>query len=370
MRQRKPLTQILTHGRAYWDRADAPAVVRREFDKVLKCRTAALGAEVYESASEQRMVYHTCKSRACPSCGHRATLQWQREQWAALPDIPYKGIVLTMPRELWPIFRQNRHLLHDLPTIGADVIQQWAKEKYGVRLIIVVVLHTFARDLNFNCHLHILVSAGGLEESQNRWIPSLYYQRDILWRIWRDAVVSYLLQALAAGVLDSESDLESLEELLKAQGERWWNIRIQGSQTKEHFLRYAGRYVRHPPIAQHRITKVTDREVEFWKKDLKLKQRIKLRLSIAEFISVLADHVPDHYRHAIRYFGLWAPGSKAKTSAVVFAVLRQRQCSRPQRLSWRLSLQTYFGRDPLIDSRGHYMHWVRRMKPCLSSGPG
>jgi hypothetical protein len=325
---------------------------------------------VYESDTERKIVYYTCKSRACPSCGHRATLQWQREQWAALPDIPYKGIVLTMPDVLWPIFRQNRHLLHDLPTIGADVIQQWARDRYGVRLIVVVVPHTFARDLGFNCHLHILVSAGGLQESQNRWIPSLYYPRDTLMEKWRDALISYLLEALAARVLESEMDQESLAEMLKAQGERWWNIRVQGSQTKEHFLRYAGRYVRHPPIAQHRITKVTDREVEFWKKDLKLKQRVKERLSIAAFVDVLADHVPDNYRHAIRYFGLWAPGSKARTSVVIFALLRQCQRSRPRRLSWRRSLQTYFGRDPLVDSHGQYMHWVRRLNPCLSRGAG
>jgi hypothetical protein len=304
MRTRRPLTEILTNGRAFWDRAETRPVVRREFDKVLKCGTAALGAEVYESDTERKIVYHTCKSRACPSCGHRATLQWQREQWASLPDIPYKGIVLTMPRELWPIFQQNRHLLHDLPTIGADVIQQWAKDRYGVRLIIVVVPHTFARDLNFNCHLHVLVSAGGLQESQNCWVPSLYYHRDTLMQRWRDALIGYLLEALAASVLESELSPEDLEAVLKAQGRRWWNIRVQSSQTKEHFLRYACRYVRHPPIAQRRLTKVTDREVEFWKKDLKLKQRVNLRYSIEEFVAVLADHVPDHYRHAIRYFGL------------------------------------------------------------------
>ena len=369
MSRKQPLAKILTKGRVYWDRAETRPVVRREFDKVLKCRTAALGAEVYESDTERKTVYHTCKSRACPSCGHRATLLWQREQGAALPDIPYKGIVLTMPDVLWPIFRRNRHLLHDLPTIGADVIQQWARDRYGVRVIIVAVIHTFARDLNFNCHLHILVSAGGLQESQNRWIPSLYYHQDTLMQNWRDALISYLLEGLAASVLESELDPESLEELLKAQGRRGWIVSIQGSQTKEHFLRYAGRYVRHPPIAQRRITRVTDRAVEFWKKDLKLKRRVNMRYSVEEFVAVLADHVPDHYQHAIRYFGLWAPGSKAKTSATIFALLRQQKRCRPRRLSWRRSLQAYFDVDPLIDSRGEYMHWVRRLKPCLCRGP-
>jgi hypothetical protein len=275
-----------------------------------------------------------------------------------------------MPSELWPIFQQNRHLLHDLPTIGASVIQQWAKDRYGVRLIIVVVPHTFARDLTFNCHLHILVSAGGLQESQDRWIPSLYYQRDILWQKWRDALVTYLLAALAGNVLDSELDSESLEELLKAQGRRWWNIRVQGSQTKAHFLRYAGRYVRHPPIAQHRITKVTDREVEFWKKDLKLKRRVEMRYSLEEFVAALADQVPDHYRHAVRYYGLSAPGLKGRASAAIFVLLRQQKRPRPRRLTWRHSLQRCFGIDPLIDRHGQYMRWVRRIGPSACRGPG
>ena len=63
-----------------------------------------------------------------------------------------------MPDVLWPVFQRNRHLLHDLPVLGAQVLQQWARRKYGSRLMIVVIPHTFGRHLNFNCHLHILVS--------------------------------------------------------------------------------------------------------------------------------------------------------------------------------------------------------------------
>jgi hypothetical protein len=34
---------------------------------------------------------------------------------------------------------------------------------------------------------------------------------------------------------------------------RRWSIKIQPFKSKEHFLEYAGRYVRRPPIAQRRI---------------------------------------------------------------------------------------------------------------------
>ncbi len=82
---------------------------------------------------------------------------------------PYAHVGLTMPDMLWPIFRRNRHLLHDLPVLGAQVLQQWALRKYGVRLMIMVIPHTFGRHLNFNCHLHILVSEGGLKDDAGNW---------------------------------------------------------------------------------------------------------------------------------------------------------------------------------------------------------
>lgn len=50
----------------------------------------------------------------------------------ATPDIPYYGLVLTMPADLWLIFKENRHLLHDLPTLGAEVVLQWMRDKHGV----------------------------------------------------------------------------------------------------------------------------------------------------------------------------------------------------------------------------------------------
>ena len=110
---------------------------------MIGCRTLVLGAEVFASDFEKKIVPHTCKSRFCPSCGHLATELWQREQGADLPDIPYVGLVFTMPDVLWPIFQQNRHLHYDLPPLGAAVIQQWLKAQYGVRALVSVVEHTF-----------------------------------------------------------------------------------------------------------------------------------------------------------------------------------------------------------------------------------
>jgi hypothetical protein len=114
------------------------------------------------------------------------------------------------------------------------------------------------------------------------------------------------------------------------------------------------------PIAKWRLLKVTDREVEFVAKDTKAKLLVPMRCRLSEFLRLLVPHVPDVYRHAIRYFGLLAPRAKGRAYAGLFMVLGQTRRPRPQRLSWRSSLLKYCGRDPLVDSHGHAMGWVRQ----------
>ena len=123
MKYHDPLKQILSQTRSHWDRAETRPSVRQAFCKAMQCRTATLGAEVYASQNQERIVYHTCKSRACPSCGQRGTVQWQREWWAKLPDQPYKGITFTIPDVPWQISRDNRSLAQALSALAATVIQ-------------------------------------------------------------------------------------------------------------------------------------------------------------------------------------------------------------------------------------------------------
>jgi hypothetical protein len=131
MKYREPLKKILCQTRPYWDRDEMSPIVRRVFAKAMQCRTAQLGAEVYASENQELILYHTCKSRACPSCGYRANVQWLRERWAALPDALYKGITFTMPKQLWPLFRDNTPLTKALSALAAEVIKARVSAKYG-----------------------------------------------------------------------------------------------------------------------------------------------------------------------------------------------------------------------------------------------
>jgi hypothetical protein len=362
MRSDSLLKKIWGMTRPVWDRPETRLAVRRNFAAVLDCGTPALGWEVFASATEEKCCYHTCKSRFCPSCGYRETLQWLTEQDAALPDIPYSGIVFTMPRELWAIFERNRHLLHDLPALGAGVIQQWTRNRYGVSVGIIIVPHTFGGDLKFNAHLHILVTGGGLQQPTGQWIPRIRFNKEALMRMWRYAVITHLRAALKAHILKSDLDTHEIQVILTRAYERHprWIIFIDKLASKSHFLRYAARYVRRPPLASWRLLKVTSREVEFVAKDTKAKRLIRTRCQLLDFVRLLASHVPDKSKKAVRYFGLWAPRAKGQNFDALLSLVGETRRARPQRLSWRNSILKYFGYDPLIDSHGHQMYWVRR----------
>jgi Putative transposase/Transposase zinc-binding domain len=365
---RKPehrLRQILELTRDRWDTPTEPDAVRANFRKVCACRTPALGGEVYASGAEERVFYHTCKSRCCPSCGNRGTQLWQRDQWATLPDIPFVGVVLTMPDVFWPIFQDHRHLQHDLPALGAAVLQQYARNQYRVRLYIVIVQHTFGGRLNHHPHLHIMASAGGLNESEGSWVQWIEFDREQIMRLWRFAVTSYLWKANRDGLLHSPSVPLEFDDQVLVQSQRRWNIYITRQMTKKHFLGYAGRYIRRLPISQKRILDVTRKRVAYRSKDTRTKMVLESSCTLAEFIALLSQHVPDRYRHSMRYFGLLAPRTKRTTSAAVFLLLGQEQRPRPRRLSWRNSLLRDFQVDPLRDNRGQTMSWVRRLSPAL-----
>jgi len=63
--------------------------------------TPELGAEVFASDLGEQIFCHTCKSRACSSCGYRTTMQWQ-SAGPLLPSVSYKGTPFIMLDRLWP----------------------------------------------------------------------------------------------------------------------------------------------------------------------------------------------------------------------------------------------------------------------------
>jgi hypothetical protein len=271
-----------------------------------------------------------------------------------------------MPGLLWPFFHEDPPLAKALSALAAELIQARAGAKYGLRVGVIAILHTFNGKLEFNSHVHTMVTGGGLHGSSYTWISRVYYDRDALMKAWRKAVIALLRAALRAGLLRTELTADQMEDLLTHLEKCWWSIKIQSFEDKGDFLQYAGRYLRRPPIAQRRITWIGEGNVGFWYKDKKLRRRIDVQCSLEEFIDRWAQHIPERYQHAVRSFGLFAPRSLGQTLAAIFVILRQERRPRPKPRSWADSIKRDFGHDPLLDRRGKRMKSVRRLAPKAS----
>ena len=349
-----------------WDHDGTIQNVRETFWKIINCRTEVLGADIYASETEQRIVYHTCKSLFCPSCGARSAAIWQEEIEAVLPQIPYIEINFTMPQVFWPLLQRNRHLLSDLPALGARAIEFWAKAKYGARVILMVVQQTYGGFLNFYPHLHTLVSAGGLDDSTGRWIHSLNFQnaehKYELMLAWKLAFLTALDTASKDDVLESDLSRDEFNNILETEGRRKWNVYVSPLVSKSNVINHIGRYIRKPPIAQYRLTRVDDHHVRYRVKDTKNRRLTPVIYSNEEFIKLLMPHVIDRYCNSMRYFGLLAPRSKMLLTQV-FSVLKQQQRPRPLRLRYAESIFRTFGRNPLIGLDGRPLLRVGHINP-------
>src|SRR5262249_35856575 len=157
---------------------------------------------------------------------------WQRERFAALPDVRFKGITFTMPDVLWPFFQDNPELTKSLPTLAAAVIQTFAEGRCGLKVGVIGVLHTFNGRLGFNCHVHTMVTAGGLN-STGAWGKSVFYDQDWLTSHWRSGVIRLLRAATACNLLATNLNKVEVVSLLARQASRWWSVKIQSFDSKE-----------------------------------------------------------------------------------------------------------------------------------------
>ncbi|MCP5101109.1 MAG: hypothetical protein GY943_36625 [Chloroflexi bacterium] len=89
---------------------------RQAIQKIVQCRTAALGGHVYhcDTCAEKRYLYHSCRNRHCPQCQHQAGQQWLERQQQMRLGVPYFMLTFTLPSALRPLVRSHQKQLYNL----------------------------------------------------------------------------------------------------------------------------------------------------------------------------------------------------------------------------------------------------------------
>jgi hypothetical protein len=116
---------------------------------------------------------HSCKSRFCPTCSKHATDVWANQVLNALLDVPYHHLIMAIPWQLRIVIIMNRRAgLNLLVHAASAAIQQWAGDIKGMRMGILIVVHTFGADMKWHPHIHLIVTGGGLSLDGKRWIAT------------------------------------------------------------------------------------------------------------------------------------------------------------------------------------------------------
>jgi hypothetical protein len=175
-------------------------------------------------------------------------------------------------------------------------------------------------------------------------------------------LVAYLDAAIKARALTSDLSSDEFAQILGTERKQNWIIFVGRKVSKRTVIDHIGRYIRKPPLAQYRLSRLNEAEVQYLTKDTRKKCLTPVTYTNQEFLALLMLHVADRYCNSMRYFGLLAPRSKRLLS-LVFDLLKQKQQPRPARLSWATSLYRTFGKNPLIGRDGSVLRRVGRIEP-------
>lgn len=295
-------------------------VVFENVRKVLSCRTPVLGCHIYQckDCGHVELIPHSCKSRFCPTCGKHATENWSNQVLNGLLDVPYHHLIMSIPWQLRLVIIMNRKAgLTLLVHAATEAIQQWARDMKGMRMGILIVIHTFGADMKWHPHIHLIVSAGGLSLDGKRWIktdPKFLMPHGGLKKRWKYQVTTRMKKAHRQGQWRFPKSKDFLKEypcfaaMLNKLWHLTWYAYIGASLLDPRFsIQYIGRYTKRAVMAEYRITYYDGKIVRFSYKDYAEGGKISfMTVKVHTFIGRLIRHIPDKQFPMIRYAGLFS----------------------------------------------------------------
>lgn len=299
----------------------------REVLKMQKCGETSLGYSIYECGmcGSWRFVPFTCKSRICTSCGKKHADNWAyKVNMRILDDTIHRSLVFTISDKLWCLMEQDRGSWKVL----LDTAFQTMKQMMGEEIIpgMICVFHPFGKDLKFNPHVHTIVTEGGLTKG-NKWIKIPFFPYEKLRKIWQYNILSnlkkyfkgkkinrkYIQQTLLDDFSDKESEEIDIDKLIDScfkEHENGFYVRAKDRIIRPYeMIRYIGRYIRHPAIAESRIVEYSPRDKEdkvvfYYEDDNKEKHYVAM--TVFEFIAALVKHIPEPNFKMVRWYGIYS----------------------------------------------------------------
>jgi len=122
---------------------DMQSSVIEPVSKMLGCCTKEMGYAIYMCTNccehPEKIVFFTCKSRFCTSCGKAYVDDWVDKMSTQMLDVSHRHLVFTIPEQLRAKIYWNRELLKVLSDTGAKVVMANIQDATAG---IITVVHT------------------------------------------------------------------------------------------------------------------------------------------------------------------------------------------------------------------------------------
>ncbi len=303
--------------------------------KLLSCRNIVRGYHEYHcsnpACTHVKYVFHTCKSKACSSCGKKATEIWIKKQNNILPNTSWQHITFTMPCELWDFFWYNRSLLNQISRLAAHCIQTFTHKK-KLTPGIFIALHTFGRNLKRNVHLHVSTTNGGLSEDESQW-ETVFFEQKTLMKIWRYQIINLFREVYKSQSLIIPPSIQkqlnptfTFNHFLNFLYKKYWIVYCsKPSADYKRNVAYLARYIKRPAIAESKLRHYDGQSVVFDYLDHTTNTHQQCELSAEEFIARFVQHIPDVGFRMIRYYGFLSNRLRAKLLPIVYRLIGQQK---------------------------------------------
>lgn len=319
-------------------------------EKLRSCRDPRHGYSIYEceNCGRRKYIPFSCKSRICSSCGSRMVKEWSERIYNKLLDVWHRHIVLTIPDKFWKMVARNPAYIKALLEAGKvtmeDMIRFSSRKKKRLRIGLIQVVQTYGADMKCNVHLHGIVTEGGFDRRGN-WVNVSFIDYNKWRKKWQYEVLTRLKKEMPKN-RETNMFIDSLFKEHKKGFVIYGKRRFHKSEAMK-VVRYVGRYVRHPPIAESRIISYGREKVRFWYRESGSKKKVIVTLGKFEFIRRLLSHVPEKNFKIARCYGIYSRKSKTQIQ-MEFSMDVRGEDMRIEDFSWRAWLIRSFNIDPLI----------------------
>lgn len=296
------------------------------------CRTFEQGYHINAcpNGDYKDIVLNSCKHRACPQCGATDTERWLEKRKEVALECPYYQVVITIDHGLHVIWQYNRKLFTNLMMQAGwhslrELLLDW---KYLGGLVgAVAVFQSWDDEMRQHCHLHFIVTAGGLN-ADGRWVKAnnILLPTPVLASKFRGKFLDYLRAGFSKRTVTGKSkdktkilrapDSMSVQQclnLINKLGRKRWHANIE--EPYEHangVFKYVGRYICRGPISERRIAGYDGKQVTIAYAHQEKHGKPTFMLSAQRFIRRILSHVPEKGTHVVRSYGLFHPNCREK----------------------------------------------------------